>query len=393
MPNYVYHALDAQQNRTHGSAFAANRQELNQILSARNLVLTRARRQFWGRKKLPLPLLADFFDNLAQLLAAGIGAQSALVHIGQSSRGALKNLTAALGDAIEGGQTLASACAQSGVFSQSHIHILKAGELSGKLPAVLGDLSRDLAYQHHNRQQLRAALSYPLFALIVVLAVAAFLLIYLVPQLQPFLAQTQTQMPFYSAALIAVAGFLQKYLLAILLIWAALILLWVLLAANSPKMRYWQDFLQLKLPIVGNIFRQLQLAAFSQNMALMYGAGVSLLESLRILPSTLSNRYLGAQLHRAAAQIEAGASLSHSFDSQKIFNPIASSMLHIGEQSGSLEASLHKISQSYARAADVQLEWLKQLLNPILTVFLGLLLLWIMAATLLPIYQAIGEVR
>lgn len=389
--HYRYLALDARLQRVAGQMVASSPAHLEQRLHARGLELICASQQRFRRPhRMSCAELADFCQQTGQLLAAGIPLLEALHHLAESGEGSqLPALAQRLGERITDGQSLSQAFAEEAIDAAS-IGLIRAGENTGQLADCLTAAAHNLSQRVTLAAQTRKVLLQPALAGIMVITSGLFLMVYLVPQIRIFLTDSGQSLPLASRLLFALADILQAHwpvLLALPLLLTSLTLL-----RRHPVMARHLDQVMLRLPLAGQIHRQLLIARLSEILGLLYASGVPLLEALHSLPSTIPNRAVAATLQRIAHGVEQGSSLAEAFNQHPLLPPLLIRMLDAGERSGTLEQSLRTIAQRCDHEANRRIDKLQALLGPLLTVFLGLLLGWIMLATIQPLYGLIDGV-
>ncbi len=395
MAVFRYKAVDARGRAVFGRLEAGNDEDLEQRLGRMGLDLIHFRsidRQSRRWRRVSRAELITFCFHLEQMGRAGIPILEAL----QDLRDSVANLRFrevinALSDDIEGGQTLSQAMERfPGIFNNVFINLVRSGELSGTLPAILKELTETLKWQDELASHAKKIMIYPAIVTMVVIGVMAFMLAYLVPQLSSFLGSMGQALPFHTRLLIALSDGFVQYWQLILFIPPALIATLFYLRRVSPRVAYRLDAMLLGVPYVGGILRKIILARFANNFALMYGAGVSVMECLSINRSLTGNRVITEALERVRTQVEEGVGLSTAFGNTGLFPTLVVRMIRVGENSGALEDSLRNISYFYSRDVRESIERVQRLIEPTLTAVLGVLLGWLMLSVLGPIYEIIG---
>ena len=397
MDSYKYKAMDAQGRRVTGTIDAANLTDLEMRLGRMGLDLIDSRQVrrmslLHRFKKTSRSELINFSFHLEQLLNAGVPMVDALTDLGSTiDDPAFRDVVAELVEGIEGGRTFSEALAAfPGVFGQVYISMVRVGEESGQLPQVLRDLGEMLRWQDEIVAYVRRVMVYPLIVLAVVGGAVAFLMVYLVPQLTSFLTSMGEQLPGHTRALIAVSNFFVAWwwlLLAIAVLAPATIRY---LARNSPRFRFNWDRFKLRVWLFGDLMYKIRLARFSNYFALMYGAGITVPEALRLSRAIMDNAVLEEAIDRAQARIGEGQTLSEAFARTGLFPPFVVRMMRVGETTGALDQALRNVSYFYAREVRESVERLEPAIQPVLTVILGGLVAWIMFSVLGPIYDTIS---
>jgi type IV pilus assembly protein PilC len=338
----------------------------------------------------------DFYVQLQTLLAAGVPLVEALTDIrdGAAPGSALAQAVAITVQRIESGATLATALAEQPALADAQmLGLVRAGEASGSLNAVLERIVQMLKWRDELAAKIRKAVSYPAFTAAVVVGAVTFLMIYLVPQLVQFLRAMGQELPWQTRALIAVSdAFVHRWYL----IFGAPVALVVAAATavrGNPALRYRLDAALLRLPLAGTLLTKIELARFAATLALMYKSGIPLLDGLRQAEDAVVNRALREVLGRARRLIAQGAGLAEAFASLGLLPATLIRMLRVGERSGDLDRALDHVTYFYNRDVDETIERLQSKIEPTLTLILGLLLAWVLSAVLGPVYDAIGNIR
>jgi type IV pilus assembly protein PilC len=349
---------------------------------------------FAGRKASRRDLI-NFCFHLEQLIRSGVSILDGLADLRDSLEN--QNFRAAVAsmiESIEGGRTLSQAMAeQPRIFDSVFVSLVAAGESAGKLQEVLARLVEALKWQDELAAQTRKLIMYPAFTGTVVLAVVVFMLLYLVPKMTGFIKSMGHELPLHTRILIATSNvFIDYWYLVFGLPLAAAIGLTFLARANT-RVRYRLDAFRLRLPMVGNILRKLILWRFAETFAMMYASGISILESLRATQDVVDNRVIKAGLEQVSAMIAEGQGITAAFQNAGMFPPLVLRMLRVGENTGALDAALTNVSYFYSRDVRESISKLQVLIEPALTVFLGLVLGWVMLSVLGPIYDTITSLR
>jgi type IV pilus assembly protein PilC len=283
--------------------------------------------------------------------------------------------------------------AYPGVFSATVSHLIRCGEVTGQMPEVLQEIVRSLKWQDELSAHTRKLLLYPAFVTLVVGSVFIFLMLRLVPQLVNFLASLGQQVPLQTRLLIGLSQLLQQFGWAALLAASALLLATASLAASFEGVRHRLHRGQLALPLLGPVLKKIALARFADTLAMMYRAGIPLTEALAYCQQVSANLVVQRAIRRARERVLNGASLSDSFAAEMLFPPLVVRMLQVGEATGALDSSLSNIGYFYRRDIDQSVGRVQALMEPLLTLLLGLLLGWIMLAVLVPIYDSLAVMR
>ena len=393
-----YRAMDARGRIRRGRMEAANELDLEARLRRLDLDLVScthapAARRWSLRPPVRRGQLINFCFHLEQLLAASVPIPEALADLRDSVKGfRLREVITAMVEAIRAGARLSEAMARHPeAFDSMMVNLVRAGESSGQLPAVLQRLTETLRWHDEQAMQFRKALMAPVLVALVIGAVVVFLMLYLVPRLAGFIETMGEELPAHARALIALSRFFQDWWFLLPAAGAP----WALLAAGarlSPRLRRAKDALRLRVWVVGPLRKKLILARFVNYFALMYASGMSVLQSIRIGEGLLGNQVVEEAARTAAKRIAEGSSISEGFEQAGLFPPLVLRMLRVGESTGALDTALSNISYFYERDVRDAAERLQGLVGPVCTLLLGALLLWVVVSVMGPIYEMVAGI-
>ena len=341
------------------------------------------------------PELINFCFHLEQLSSAGVPVVEGLTDLRDSVENPrFREVISGLIEGIQGGQNLSGALSNyPETFSPVFRALVKAGEETGRLPEVLRSLVENLKWEDELRAQTKKLVMYPLFVGVVVLGVTLFLMVYLVPQMVSLIKTMGQTLPLHTRLLIAVSNFLVSY-------W------WIVIAApfiiffgikfaaqTNPVLRYRIDALKLRLPVMGPILRKIILSRFASVFALMYSSGITILDAIRSSEETTGNLVIQEALHNVGQEIGEGKNVTAAFQDVGMFPPLVVRMLRVGESTGGLDTALANVSYFYNREVREGIAKIQVMIEPTLTVLMGVLLGWVMLSVLGPIYDMITKIK
>lgn len=398
MALWAYRAVDAEGKVNTGNLDAVNAIDLELRLkrlgldlltfeSARKSVAARTRRV--SREE-----LITFCFHLAQLLKAGVNIIEALTDLRDSMENpGFKQVVASILEDIEGGQKLSEALGNHPyIFDGVFVSLIAAGEKSGQLTEVLDELTENIKWQDEMASQAKKALVYPAIVLVVVIGVLFVLMTVLVPQLAQAFKTLVPKLPRETEFLVAVSAFFVRWWYLLLGVPIAIGVVSFFLSRTDERTRRYFDQLSLRLPLLGAIRQKIILARFSTFFAMLYRAGISVLECISICEKIMGNRVMEEGLQRVGRSISEGQGITAAFTATKLFPPLVLRMLRVGESTGGLDTALLNVSYFYNRQVRESISRMQQLLGPATTVFLGILIAGILYAVFLPIYDVIGKV-
>lgn len=399
MARFSYRAVAEDGRTIRGHAEAESEQELEKALATNGLFLLEAklsdslRRS--RRKKITARERIDFFYQLETMLRAGVPLLTILADLRDSSESlAVAALAADLHNQIENGAPFSEALGRHPTLIEPMMRtMIQTGEATGQLPEVLREIVTALKWRDEMTAKTKKALTYPAFVTVVILGVVIFLMVYLVPQLVQFLKNMGQELPLPTRALIALSDFIIHQWYWLIIVPTAVILISSVTSRHYPPYRQWLHRTLLQLPILGPIIHKIILARFANSFALMFASGVPVIQALELTHEITSNLEVRTALEHATDRVIQGTPLSEAFAAAGLFPPLVVRMLRIGEQTGQLDDALRNVSYYYMRDVDEALEKMQSLLEPALTLILGLILGWIMIAVLGPIYDTISKIR
>ena len=400
MATYNYRAIDQTGRHAQGQIDALNEADLEIRLERMGLDLitfksTAKSTKAFSQNKVSNRDLVMFCFQLEQLTSAGVPIIDGLNDLRESTANPyFQKVLGALAGEVEGGQMLSQAMAEHpDVFDEVFVNLVAAGEQTGRLPTVFENLSETLKWQDELMSQTKRLLAYPLFVFVVVMASVTFLMIYLVPEMVKFLNSLGQELPLNTRILIFISNAFVKYWWLILALPVVVVTGIASYIRQSPEARYRFDYIKLKLPLTGEILHKIIMARFARYFALMYQTGIPILDAIKTCEKIVGNRVIADALSRAHAQINAGDSMSESFRNAGLFPPLVVRMIKVGENTGALDKSLLNVSYFYDRDVNEMMQKMLKLLEPALTVVLGLILAFIMMSVLGPVYDSFGKMK
>lgn len=400
MPTFNYKAVDQNGHPAQGQIDAQNEIDLELRLAriGLDLITFRLARKSsspFSSKKVSLKELVMFSFQIEQLTSAGMSLLEGLTDLRDSTNNPhFQKVIGALVADIEGGKLMSQALAEHpAVFGNVYVSLVRAGEQTGKLPEVFENLASTLKWQDELISQTQRLLAYPLFVLVVVLAAVTFLMVYLVPQMVSFLHNLGQELPIQTKVLIFISNLFVHFWWLMLSLPVLITMLIAVAVRKSAEARYRLDYAKLHMPVTGEILKKIILARFARYFALMYQTGIPILDAIKTCEDIVANRVVADALKRAHQQINAGDSMSESFRNAGLFPPLVVRMIKVGESTGALDKSLLNISYFYDRDVNESIEKMLKLLEPALTVILGIILAFIMFSVLGPVYDSFGKLK
>ena len=348
-----------------------------------------------NRNKVSNQDLVMFCFQMEQLSSAGVPLLDCLHDMRENNTNPyFQKVLGAISAEVEGGKMLSQAMIEHpSVFSEVFVSLIEAGEKTGQLPAVFNNLFETIRWQDELMSQTKKLLTYPAFVAVVVFAAVGFLMTYLVPQMVGFLKNMGQALPLNTKILIAVSNAIVNYWWLFLGVPVLIAIILLAKIKSDPMARYRFDLFKLNLPVTGPILHKIIMARFARYFALMYQTGIPILDAIKISEKIVGNRVVADALSRVQTQINAGDAMSESFRNAGLFPPLVVRMIRVGENTGALDKSLLNISYFYDRDVKDSLEKMLKMIEPVLTIILGLILGFIMFSVLGPVYDSFSKLK
>jgi type IV pilus assembly protein PilC len=402
MAIYRYRAVtDSGQVRS-GQTDALNLPDLEARLALAQLDLIEAQvrpvsvRASWGGGPTTKDLIT-FCLHLSQVTRAGISLLDGLKDlIDDVEHPRFRVILGAVVSAIQAGTGLADAlAAYPKVFDRTFIALVRAGEQSGNISETFHRLAESLKWRDELRSSFKKLLIYPAFGLTVITAVFLFLMIYLVPQLSGFIrSMSGGKLPVPTQVLLGISHFLVNHWWVLLAVPAAIgIALLLVLRFASEDLRTDLDGLKMRLPLIGATLQKIALARFTSTLGMLYASSIPVLTALELSAGAAGNRMITRAVIESQARIADGLTIAESFESAHLFPKLVIRMLRIGESTGEIDKSLANVSYFYDREIADSIKTVQALVEPVLTVFMGLILGWLILSMLGPLYDTISKLK
>ena len=361
--------------------------EVNAVVGAQGATAT-SQGLFAPRRVFNNTALTVWTRQLAGLVGSGLPLERALTAlVDESESEAQRAIVAALRSEVNGGASFSAALAQHPrEFSDIYSAVIGAGEQSGNLGEVLNKLADDLEEQQTLRAKLIGAALYPAIVTVIATVIVIFLVSYVVPQVASVFAGSKRALPFLTVAMLGISSFIRNWGWLLLLVLAMLgALLRMALRADTFRERF--DAAWLELPLIGRLARGYNAARFSGTLAMLALAGVPILRGLQTAAMTLSNRALRRDALEALVQVREGSTLAVALSKQGRFPSLLAMFARLGEQTGQLPKMLDHAAKQLGNDVQRRAMALATILEPLLIVVMGVVVLLIVLAVLLPIIQ------
>lgn len=347
-----------------------------------------AKSGLFTRKTVPVEELIMLCRQMRALTRAGVPIIQAIAGLADLSKSDL--LRMALEDVnvrLATGSSLANALgAHPNLFNNMFVSLVNVGENTGRLEDAFGKLIAHLEMERDTRNRMMQAIRYPCFVIAAMVLAMGVVNVLVIPQFSKVFAKLGADLPLPTQILMAVSHFTVEYGWLLLLL-AAAGAFGFFRYINSEKGRLWWDQRKLKLPIIGGILERIALSRFARSFAMTFESGVPVLQALSVVGPTVSNEYIAGKLNDIRRSVERGDSLARSSAAAGIFSELVVQMITIGEETGSLDKLLHDVADFYDEEVDYDLKGLADAIEPIVLIFLGVLVLVLALGVFLPMWE------
>jgi general secretion pathway protein F len=355
---------------------------------AAEVARTQQRGKFTLRRGVSAADLSLMTRQLSTLVRAGLPLEEALLAVSeQTERPRVQSIVLGVRAKVVEGHTLATGLNDfPSVFPEIYRATVAAGEHSGHLDSVLERLADYTESREQMRQKVMGAMLYPIVLTVMCFAIVSILLTYVVPKVVEVFEANRAKLPFATEVLVAVSGFLRDYGIWVLLaIGVASFLIWRALQQRATRWRFHRALL--RLPVIGRLVRGFNTARFTRTLSILTASAVPVLDSLRISSEVIINLPMRDAVLESAARVREGAPIGRSLSQSRLFPPMTIHLISSGESSGELQAMLERAALNQERELEGLLAAMVGLLGPVLIVGMGLVVMGIVFAMLLPIFE------
>lgn len=397
MPNFSYRAVDNGGNIVSATVEYDTKEEVLNYIRSKNLMPVEVKqvnamtmdisdiKMF--KPKIKTKDLAIFCRQFAVIVEAGIAVGSALdILRRQIENPTLKKRIQDVYDGVQKGATLSEAMSQYEDFPMLMISMVEVGEASGNLDKALKQLAEQYDKDLATQRKIKGAMTYPTIIAVLMVAVIIIVVVFVVPSYTGMFEEMGAELPGVTLALMAFSNFMvHKWYMVIAFIVLALAGFRVFV--NTPNGRYSWDKLVLKLPAVGQLVTKINTARFARTMSTLLFAGVPILQALEIIHKVINNTVVKTAIESSITEVKQGTSIADPIEASGLFPYMLSSMLRIGEESGSLDTIMNKTADFYDAEVDVGVEQLTTFIEPAITIVIALCMGFMMLAILMPTFS------
>lgn len=397
---FTYKTIDKDAQEKEGTIEAINKDAAISVLQRRGLIIisikSEEKKSFFEIsffEKIKTKDVVILSRQIATLFEAQVSALKAFTLLASNTANKLLGRKLSqIADDLQAGSSISEALSKHPtVFSNFYVSMVKTGEETGKLNQIFNYLADYLDRQYALVSKTKNALIYPLFVIIVFIAVMVLMFVLVIPKLSVIIIESGQSIPIYTQAVIGISNFFVNYGV-FLLIFVIILGLYLWRLSKSEKGRHYLDGVKLKIPIIGKLYTKFYLARISDNMDTMLSSGISIVRAIEITSEVVDNKVYEKILKGSVESVKAGNTFSESIQNSKEIPSIMTQMVQVGEETGTISAILKTLSGFYKREVDDMVDTLVSLIEPVMIVALGLMVGFLLASILVPIYNIAGGI-
>jgi type IV pilus assembly protein PilC len=387
---YLWEGTDRNNRNVRGEMKGASEAVVTSTLRRQGVRITKLKRQtFRGGSRVNEKDITFFTRQLATMLKAGVPLLQAFEIVARGHKNPrFARLMMDVKSRVEAGSSLSQAFREHpGQFDALYCNLVGAGETSGMLDAILDRLATYKEKILAIKSKIKSALFYPISVIVVAIIVVWVIMVWVIPAFKQVFTNFGANLPAPTLIVIAISDFFVAYWWLMAGIVAGAVIGFLVLHRRSEAFRFMIDRLSLKLPIVGPIVEKATIARWTRTLSTMFAAGVPLVESLDAVAGASGNAVYAAATRKIQTEVATGTSLTNAMHNTGIFPSMVVQMTQIGEESGSLDGMLSKVADFFEREVDDAVAAMSSLLEPIIIVFLGVVIGGLVVAMYLPIFK------
>ena len=329
-----------------------------------------------------------FSRQMYTLLKAGVPMMRALVGLQESAvNPAMKDVIQDVRTSLDSGRELSASLARHPrIYTSFYLSMVRVGELTGRIEEVFLNLFHHIEFEQFMREQVRSALRYPSFVVAAMVVAIVIVNIFVIPAFAKVFAGFGAELPLMTRILVGFSNFMVAWWPAMVIGLAAAFVVLKKWTGTEPGRSHW-DRIKLSIPIAGKIVQKATLARFARSFALAAKSGVPIVQAMSVVAQTVDNSYIAHKVERMREGVERGDSILRTAIASQVFTPVVLQMIAVGEESGAIDDMMDQVAGLYQREVEYELKTLSQQIEPILIVFLGILVLILALGIFLPIWD------
>ncbi len=393
MYRYSYRAVDTNGKIVKGTLTAEDNNMFLSQLRAQNLKCCDYRilnKQKEAKvKKLKIDRLIEFSTQLSSMLTAGLPLAMSLEMLYERTEAKKKDLKTVLANLLEQvrkGESLAGAMQKmEDTFPQLYVSMIKSGEMSGKIDDTLTNLAEHYSKEKRQKNKIKKATNYPKMLAVVIVLVVGILLVVVMPKMAAMMPEGK-ELPAPTMVLMNLKDFIVNNIALIIVVGFALYIA-IRVLKKVPKVQIFLGRIKTKIPKIGALNKQLYTASFARSLATLYQSGVPLLDSMQMSGEVMDNKYIEQRVNEAVTSIRKGSSISVALGIVDSFDPLLTTMIFVGEQSGSLEDILIQTANYFDEEANTATDRLTEMINPIMMCVMAVIVGFVLIAVMMPMFS------
>jgi MSHA biogenesis protein MshG len=339
-------------------------------------------------QKVTIGDLIQFSRQMHSLLKAGVPILGALSGLAETTKNeTFKETIKNIAISLESGRDMATALNEHPkVFNMFYVSMIRIGETTGTLDAIFMQLAKYLERDKKTRDQIRAAVRYPIFVLSAIVVALAIINLFVIPAFANMFAKYDAQLPWATQVLITTSNFTLNH-------WPELLVaivggsFWFRYYIHTEKGRFFWDRRKLKLPLVGDLIQRATMARFARLFSMSIRAGVPLITALTVVARALDNKFAEERILNMQTGIERGENISRTAAATGMFDHLVLQMMSVGEETGAMDDLLHEVAEYYDSEVEYELDRLSSAIEPILTIVVGIIVLILALGVFLPMWN------
>lgn len=398
MPVFEYKGKSLGGAEVNGSLKAKDRAELERVLRQNRIMVTTIRKKpaeisikfGTGVKKLDI---SRFTRQFSTMIGAGLPLVQCLdILANQAENKDFAVIVRQVKESVSGGSTLSEALARHPkVFDMLYTNMVEAGEIGGALDVILNRLASYREKADALTRKVKGAMVYPSVIVVVAIGVTFAMLTWIVPVFAGMFGGLNAELPEPTQIVLMISDFLQRNVLYMFLGGIGAIVAFIAWI-RTTKGRFMFDTILLKSPVFGNLVRKSSVARFTRTLGTLLSSGVSIIEALEVTAKTAGNSVIAAAINKSVLSIAEGDTITAPLKESKVFPPMVTQMISVGEKTGGLDEMLSKIADFYDEEVDAAVSALTSIIEPVIIVFMGVVIGGILIAMYLPMFDIIGKI-
>jgi len=399
MPVFDYTGRTSSGQIISGSIEAKAKEDILQLMRRQRIVVTKIRRKTnlseitIGTGVKPVEV-SRFTRQFSVMIEAGLPLVQCLdILATQTPNKIFGKMIGRVRDSVSEGSTLAASMRkEKRIFDDLYVNMVEAGELGGALDVILKRLADYREKADQITRKVKGALTYPAIVLTMLVLIAGVMLTFIVPIFAGMFEGLDAELPKPTQIVVGISDWLKANIL-ILIVLIILFIVGIKVGRKNPKIRYILDWIILHFPLLGNLVRKSSVARFARTLSTLLSSGVNIIDALTIVAKTAGNDVISTAINNSVISISEGETITKPLEQSKVFPPMVTQMISVGEKTGNIDEMLSKIADFYEEEVDAAVETLTAMIEPLMTVIMGVVVGGLLIAMYLPMFDIIGKIK